>query len=300
MELENLFASISKENLNEAKELREKIDKRYWIAEIDNFYRYFHDSFKMYFAKNTACGYLECILALVGEGEIAGRPKIRPKEITSKLRELDFDERFIKIISDGLEEVKFHQGGMERWEWRNMAAAVYSAQLAADASMQYVGDLLNGHFNDGALDYYQALFIYLWNVPNLRFGNLTEVVEKAAEHGSEDIKEIYRPWKEKIEEIRQLVEEVINDSDLSLEIDSKFIINATRPDYFYIRIPIKDGPKISDEKHGELTLKQYGFFYEGQDWDAKARLSGDKVMSSRSVNDNFERRMLAALQKLQL
>jgi len=186
MKLEDLFAKITKENLGRAKELRTKIDDQYYEDEIDNFYRYFHDSFKMFGAKGSTCDYLDCMFALVGEETETY------KQTFDKLQKLDLDARFVGLMRNCLKKVQFHHGEMKHWEWRDMAAACYSAKLAADASIRYVGDILEGELlNWDLLDYYEALFIYLWKVPELRGGKRDKVLEIAVKHGSPDVKAAY-------------------------------------------------------------------------------------------------------------
>jgi hypothetical protein len=187
MKLEDLFAQISSKNLQRAEELRVNIDDRYWEDEIDSFYRYFHGSFKMFRAQGSACDYLECMFALVGE------ETEDYKQTFDKLQKLDLDARFVCLMRNSLKKVQFHQGEMKHWEWRDMAAACYSARLAADASIRYVRDILEGKlYEDEPLDYYEALFIYLWKVDDIRHGKRNDVLEKARKFGSEDVKKAYK------------------------------------------------------------------------------------------------------------
>jgi hypothetical protein len=96
-------------------------------------------------------------------------------------------------MRNSLKKVQFHQGEMKHWEWRDMAAACYSARLAADASIRYVRDILEGKlYEDEPLDYYEALFIYLWKVDDIRHGKRNDVLEKARKFGSEDVKKAYK------------------------------------------------------------------------------------------------------------
>jgi len=185
MKLEDLFAKISKENLQKAKEKRKEIEDKYWGWEIDNFYRYFHDSFKMFFAQNSTIEYLNSMLSLVGE-------QVEYKDVIQKLNDLDFDKRFICLMEDGIYNAKFHDGPMHKWEWRNMAASCYSAKLAADSSIRYVDDILEGKLIPAqSMDYYEALFIYLWKVDEIRYGKRDEIIGKARQFGSPDVKKAY-------------------------------------------------------------------------------------------------------------
>ncbi len=186
MKLEDLFARISRGNLQKAKDLRKDLDDLYWEHEIDSFYRYFHGSFKMFFAQGHIADYLNCMFALVDE-------KVKNRMTISALKHLDLDERFLKLMEEGIEKVKFHPGEMKHEEWRDMAAACYSAQLAADASIRYVEDILEGKlYKDEALDYYEALFIEVWRADEIRYGKRPEVLEKARKFGSEDVKKAYK------------------------------------------------------------------------------------------------------------
>lgn len=192
MKLEDLFAKISKENLQKAREKRGKIEEDYWFGEVNWCYRYFHDSFKMFSATSAITKYLDSMVALVGEQLVQGSTIIT-KEAIPKLQALDLDKRFIDIVRDSIEKTKFHPGRMEKQEWQNLAAACYTAKLAADASIRYVGDILDGKLVEvRSYDYYEAFFFYLWNVNEaIRYTPRREVIETAINFGSPDVKKAY-------------------------------------------------------------------------------------------------------------
>lgn len=209
--LQVFFSKISRANLEEAEKKRKAIEKSYWFMEVDSAYRFYHDSYKMFYeAKGTIAKYIDVLLTLVGE-----KYKMKLGEdynsVIDKLRALNLDSRFVRIMKQALVDVKFHEGKMKLSEWRRLSCGVYNAKIAADSSVRVIEDILKGELFLAPYDFYTALFLYLWGMSwSVRYKNDREnELLTIVNHGQKELQEIYKPLLELNNKIKKIVEEVI-------------------------------------------------------------------------------------------
>lgn len=190
-QMKKFLSKVSRANLERAKARRRAIEGQYWTLEVEHCYRYYHDSFKMFFARDTLIAYLDAILALVGEttkGIRKGYPAV-----VKKMTMVEFDSRFIGLVREAL-HVRFHEGRTEQEEWRKLSSALYTTKIALDASIKFVENLLSGVLPGerlGALEYYEALVFYLWGLTSWRRLTDSAVIDFIMRYGSKDLKKAY-------------------------------------------------------------------------------------------------------------
>lgn len=174
--------------------MRAEIERWYWTFEVDCVYRWLHESFKVFHTRSLIVKYLGATLALVGEGipERKGEAGVYDERALMRmLKRLGLDPDFTELIGDAL-AVEFHAGAIPLEEWRRMSSALYSAKVAFDACARFAEDLLGGRAPTEALDYYQALAIYVL-CPEYRYGHYDAFLLAATRHGNEDMKRAYAP-----------------------------------------------------------------------------------------------------------
>lgn len=280
MRLDELFERISKENLEEAETVKEELDssKFYWSTDVDSLYRYFHDSFKIFGrCKIIVDKCLSAILKLFDE-DVNSRDNIIPK-----MKELDMDPRFIKEMEECL-KMERHPGKMELEEWQKLNSASRDARISLDSCFRFIEELFEGKKPGNILDYYQALFFYLF-VPDWRHRLEEEVLEFISSSDNVELKKVYKneieEWKKRK---KNIINKVKNKALLNREeeeIYDRILYYAEEKDNGSINI---DVDKISPFSNERTTLAMVNFYDEEEESDIFQNL---KVVCEREIKDEL-------------
>lgn len=224
-EAEEFLSMITRENLEEAKDLLEELRDEYWdyTHEADLVYRAYRGSFKVYGVRDFIVRYLRVVLKLLGEDTIeprsaASSDEPRPiiysrDEVIDKLNELDFNALFIDLIDDALSvesQRKFNRAReLNRTkektpytEWQPLFSALQHAKTVAESSVRFVEkDIFGGDFPpwDRTIKFYEALVYSIFNkLSGIRIGLDQTMVVDVVMNSSEDVSEACEWYVEKV------------------------------------------------------------------------------------------------------
>jgi len=285
MQPQDFFQRITKENLREAKEKKEKLSKLYWTMDVDNVYRAYHDSWKIFNIQPLIIKYLEALLALIGE-DIPANTKI----LIKKLKQLRFEPRFIQLIDEAL-KIKFHGGAIPTTEWKSLFTAFYHVKISLDSCIRLVGDLLDGRLPGwrlGALEYYEALAIYIFGLDEWRYSVSLDKVARAKilQNGSPDIKKAHEQYIKKVaKEAQKVRKKIIKKKMISSSEWHSYRSCLPQAKVFrrcfatiefqgkdgsrwinHIRLLLPDRTSKKIEKELSQRAKQSGFLFDGKKW----------------------------------
>ena len=195
MKLEEFFSRISKSALLEAirKFRKLRTEREFYLKEVEPTYRFFHQSFKMSWMRESIGSYIDVLLTIFGidPSELEGL-----KEKIGELKKLNADRWWVKLLEDALSITMdtLWGAGEEVFieSWKKLATAFYTTKIICISTIRFLRRLFRGKLpgKNGFIDCYEALVFYIW-VPEWRYSSNKQVLEAIRKSGNKELIEIF-------------------------------------------------------------------------------------------------------------